>query len=145
MKNKIFAIILAMAGLAGIGALAWSTKTKEPAAKTPWQAAPPQAAAPGGNVHVENGTQIIEITTKGGYSPKTTAARPNTPTILKIITEGTFDCLSVLAIPSLDYRVRLPLSGATEVQIPPQPPNSALTGQCSMGMDSFEIKFIMPD
>lgn len=149
MKKKAFAAVVVIAGLVSTGMLAmliWKP-VAEPAQAVaePSPAAEQQAATPGGNVHIENGLQIIEITTKGGYSPKTTTAQADMPTVLRIITAGTFDCLSVLVIPGLDYRARLPINGTTEVQAPPQQPGSKLTGQCSMGMDSFEIRFVTPE
>ena len=93
------------------------------------------------NVSVVGGRQIIEISAKGGYMPKVTAAKANMPTIIKVGTRGTFDCSSALSIPSLGYRKNLPPSGETLIDVPPQKSGSTLRGICAMGMYSFQINF----
>lgn len=93
------------------------------------------------NVSVVDGTQVITIGAKGGYSPKVTAAKAGVPTIIKVGTRGTFDCSSALAIPSLGYRNNLPPSGETLIDVPPQKPGSVLQGLCAMGMYNFQIRF----
>ena len=93
------------------------------------------------NVSIVGGSQIIEISAKGGYSPQNITAKAGTPTTLKIKTSGTFDCSSSLTIPKLDYQTNLPPSGETVVVVPPQKAGSTLTGLCSMGMYSFTIRF----
>jgi hypothetical protein len=35
----------------------------------------------------------------------------------------------------------LPMSGLTEIEIPPQAPGTTLTGTCAMGMYRLNIKF----
>ena len=93
------------------------------------------------NVSIVGGSQIIEISAKGGYSPQNITAKAGTPTTLKIKTSGTFDCSSSLTIPKLGYQTNLPPSGETVVDVPPQKAGSTLTGLCSMGMYSFTIRF----
>jgi plastocyanin domain-containing protein len=93
------------------------------------------------NVSIIDGKQVIEITAKGGYSPRNTIAKANMPTVLKVKTNGTFDCSSGLSIPSIGYQEYLPSSGETLIEIPQQKENSTLQGLCSMGMYNFEIKF----
>ena len=93
------------------------------------------------NVSVVGGSQIIEISAKGGYSPQNITAKADTATTLKIKTSGTFDCSSALTIPKLGYQTNLPPSGETVVDVPPQKAGSTLTGLCSMGMYSFTIRF----
>ena len=93
------------------------------------------------NVSVVGGRQIIEISAKGGYMPKVTAAKANMPTIIKVDTRGTFDCSSALSIPSLGYRKNLPSSGETLIDVPPQKSGSTIRGICAMGMYSFQINF----
>lgn len=92
-------------------------------------------------VSVQDGTQLIDITVKGGYSPRRTVARADMPTILRMKTNGTFDCSSALAIPSLNYQNNLPPSGVTEIEVPPQKAGTTLQGRCSMGMYHFEVAF----
>ena len=93
------------------------------------------------NVSVVGGSQTIEISAKGGYSPQSTTAKAGTPTTLKIKTSGTFDCSSALSIPKLGYQTILSPSGETVVDVPPQKAGTVLTGLCSMGMYSFTIRF----
>lgn len=93
------------------------------------------------NVSIVDGKQIIEIGAKGGYSPRTTNAQANIPTVIKMKTNGSFDCSSALVIPSLNYRNNLPLSGETLIEVPAQKPGSKLQGLCAMGMYSFTIDF----
>ncbi|HMP67258.1 MAG TPA: hypothetical protein PKA60_00720 [Candidatus Paceibacterota bacterium] len=93
------------------------------------------------NVSVVDGVQIITITAKGGYSPRTTNAKADIPTVIKMDTAGTFDCSSALAIPNLSYRSYLPPSGETLIDIPAQKSGTKLQGLCSMGMYNFAINF----
>lgn len=93
------------------------------------------------NVSIVGGSQTIEISAKGGYSPQSTTAKAGTPTTLKIKTSGTFDCSSALSIPKLGYQTILSPSGETVVDVPPQKAGTVLTGLCSMGMYSFTIRF----
>jgi plastocyanin domain-containing protein len=96
--------------------------------------------APGSNVVVTNGIQVIDLTAKTGYSPKKTTAKAGMPTTLQIDTDGTFDCSSSILIPSLSITKQLPSSGTTEVDLG-TPQVGALQGTCAMGMYRFEIDF----
>lgn len=87
------------------------------------------------------GKQIIEIRAKGGYDPTQTMAKADVPTIIRIKTEGTFDCSSSLSIPSLNKRLALPPTGTTEIEVPPQKAGSSLNGVCTMGMYRFAVNF----
>jgi len=93
------------------------------------------------NVSIVNGEQIIEITARGGYSPRFTTAQADIPTIIRMRTSGSFDCSSAVSIPSLGYRGNLPPSGTTDIEVPPQKSGSTLQGLCAMGMYNFQIKF----
>jgi plastocyanin domain-containing protein len=88
-----------------------------------------------------NGRQIVSIKAKGGYYPQVNTAKANTPTILKVTTNATFDCSSALVIPSLGYRKSLPPSGDTLIDIPAQAAGTKLQGLCAMGMYNFSIQF----
>jgi plastocyanin domain-containing protein len=77
---------------------------------------------------------------KGGFSPIHSIAKANIPTILRVDTEGTFDCSSVIRIPSLDLSENLPMSGTTDIDIGVQKV-ATLDGTCGMGMYPFDIKF----
>jgi plastocyanin domain-containing protein len=93
------------------------------------------------NVYIEKGTQIVEIRVKGGYFPQVTNASSGLPTVLRFITNSTFDCSSALNIPSLNFQTNLPLSGTTDVPIPVPAQNTKLQGLCSMGMYNFIVNF----
>ncbi len=93
------------------------------------------------NVTIKDGVQYVSIDAKGGYTPSTTLAQADTPTIIKVNTKGTFDCSSALVIPSLGYRSNLPSSGETVINVPPQKAGTKLQGLCAMGMYNFSISF----
>lgn len=95
----------------------------------------------GSNVITESGKQIIEITAKGGYTPRVTTASSGVPTVIRVKTQGTFDCSSSLVIPSMNIRKTLPQNGETDIEIPAQQAGSSLQGLCSMGMYSFTVNF----
>ncbi|MFA5842832.1 MAG: cupredoxin domain-containing protein [Candidatus Gracilibacteria bacterium] len=96
---------------------------------------------PSSNVSVMDGTQIIEIQVRGGYSPRETYAQAGIPTVLKMETKGTLDCSSYVQIPSLNIQQSLPLSGIKEFEIPTQEAGTTLNGLCGMGMYNFKIHF----
>ena len=85
-------------------------------------------------------SQIIEITAKGGYTPRKSIAKAGIPTILRLNTNGTFDCSSSVRIPSLDIFKNLPQSGTTDIDLGIQNVGT-LNGSCGMGMYPFEIQF----
>ena|SRR3989344_5003643 len=131
MKTKATAIsILAVAVLIG-GAIVFSGQNDLNAGT--WQDV--------NNVSVVDGKQIITINAKGGYSPKVTTAKAGIPTVIKMSTQGTFDCASALTIPSLGYRKNLPPSGETLIDVPPQKSGAVIQGVCAMGMYNFQVQF----
>ena len=93
------------------------------------------------NVSVADGKQIVEIDAKGGYAPKLTAAKAGMPTVLRMKTNGTFDCSAGVVIPSLSVRQNLPPSGSTDIEVPPQQSGTQLQGLCIMGMYHFAVQF----
>lgn len=101
----------------------------------------PQVVDDANNVSIVDGTQVIAITAKGGYSPRVTNAKAGIPTVIKMDTRGTFDCSSALAIPSIGYRNNLPPSGETTIEIPPQAAGTSMRGLCAMGMYNFSVNF----
>ncbi|MEK7638941.1 MAG: cupredoxin domain-containing protein [Patescibacteria group bacterium] len=128
MKPTIIAIIIS-------GALVLSafilTQNKTAPANSP----------PVDNVASEAGKQIVSISAKGGYFPRFSKAKADTPTTLRVETTGTFDCSSALTIPSLNYQKNLPPSGVMDIELQPQKAGTTLKGLCSMGMYEFEIAF----
>lgn len=93
------------------------------------------------NVFMENGKQIVEITARGGYSPRVSEAKALIPTIIRMNTIGSLDCSSALSLPSIKYRQNLPMKGKTDIEIPPQKAGAKFRGLCAMGMYSFVINF----
>jgi plastocyanin domain-containing protein len=96
---------------------------------------------PSQNVSIVDGKQIIEITAKGGYAPRSTVAKAGIPTVLRVKTQGTFDCSSALTIPKLNYQKSLSATGVEEITVNPDQAQGTLQGMCSMGMYSFKIAF----
>lgn len=89
----------------------------------------------------DENTQILDLTAKGGYSPKIINAKASINTILRVKTAGTFDCSTALVIPKLGIRKNLPPTATTEIAIAPQQAGTSLKGTCSMGMYNFLINF----
>lgn len=93
------------------------------------------------SVSIIDGTQIIDISAKGGYSPRVIAAKAGMPTTLRVQTNGTFDCSASLIIPKLSYQKSLQSSGTEEIVITPEQAQGTMRGLCAMGMYNFQIKF----
>ena len=130
MKSTIIAVII---GVVLVGGTLMFTK------KTPARQLETTTAV--NNVTETDGIQSISIIAKGGYSPKLVTAKADTKTILKVQTNGTFDCSASLNIPALSYQKNLPATGITEVELPPQKAGTTIEGLCGMGMYKFEIAF----
>lgn len=94
-----------------------------------------------GSVVMENGRQVIDIAAKGGYSPRFVEAKAGVPTDLRVLTNGTYDCSSSIAIPSLGYQKLLPATGTETISLTAEQAQGTLKGTCSMGMYRFEIAF----
>lgn len=93
------------------------------------------------NITLVDGKQLIAITAKGGYSPRLTKAKANTPTTINLLTNGSYDCSIAFTMPALGIRKDLPATGVTPIEIPPQEPGATIKGLCSMGMYYFTIAF----
>lgn len=92
-------------------------------------------------VSIVNGKQVIDISAKGGYSPRAVTAKAGMPTVLRVSTRGTFDCSASLVIPKLQYQKFLQPTGTEEVAISAEQAQGTLQGLCGMGMYNFQIKF----
>lgn len=90
---------------------------------------------------VVDGTQFVDITARGGYSPRVVLAKAGVPTVLRVITNGTFDCSAGVVIPKLSYQKFLKPSGIEEIAISAEQATGTLQGLCAMGMYNFQIKF----
>lgn len=90
---------------------------------------------------IVDGKQVIDITAKGGYSPRVVVAKAGVPTTLRMTTNGTFDCSASVVIPKLSYQKFLQPSGIQEIPISAEQAQGTLQGLCAMGMYNFQIKF----
>lgn len=95
---------------------------------------------PGQNVEVKDGIQYINITARGGYSPRKSVAKADIPTVLRFNTNGTFDCSSSVRIPSMNINKMLAQAGSTDIDLG-NPKLGTLQGTCGMGMYFFEVEF----
>lgn len=95
----------------------------------------------GDNVSIQDGKQVVEITAKGKYAPRLTTAQADMPTVLKVRTQGTFDCTAALTVPAVSYKAMLEPTGVAVIEIPPQKPGAVVQGVCAMGMYNFQVKF----
>ncbi len=125
MKNTILSLVVAVALISGVMYFAGNSNT----------------ASSTKNVFMENGKQIVEINAKSGYSPKLTAAKAGIPTVLRMKTNGTYDCSAGLRIPSISYQTFLPASGSTDIDIPSQDAGGSIDAVCVMGMYNFAVNF----
>ena len=132
MKNTIISIIIASTLI--ILAIVFTSGKKS----TPEQNIQNETIV--NNVSIVDGKQIIEIKAKGGYTPRVSIAKADTPTILRFNTNGTFDCSSSVRIPSMGISKFLPQSGITDIDLGIQK-TGTLQGTCGMGMYPFEIQF----
>lgn len=124
-KTALIVITLGLVVVLGIVFLGGGSKSQETA---------------GQNVEVKDGVQYINITARGGYTPRKSIAKSGIPTVLRFNTNGTFDCSSSVRIPSMNISKMLSQSGSTDVDLG-NPKLGTLQGTCGMGMYSFEVEF----
>ena len=94
----------------------------------------------GDNVSVVDGIQIITLRARGGYQPRNSVAKAGIPTVIRFVTNNTYDCSSFVRFPSLNILKTLPPTGTTDVNIGSQEAIS-LKGSCGMGMYTFQVDF----
>lgn len=92
-------------------------------------------------VTVENGTQYVSITAKGGYTPRAVTAKAGTKTVIRIKSAGAFDCSSTVVIPSLSFQKSLQADEVAEISVPIEKTQGKLQGVCGMGMYNFVVNF----
>lgn len=129
--NKQVAMSIIISGLLIVGAILFVSDGSATDANT------------GNSSVVSNvdGKQFIDISAKGGYSPRIITAKAGAPTTLRVKTRGTYDCSGSLVIPSLRYQKLLQPSGVEEIIISAEQAQGAMRGLCAMGMYSFQIRF----
>ncbi len=106
-----------------------------------WLATQSSGGAASGTATVVDGIQYVDISAKGGYSPRVVSAKAGMPTVLRVKTSGTFDCSASLVIPKLSYQKFLQSSGTEEIRIGSEQAQGTMQGLCSMGMYNFQIRF----
>ncbi|MDO8561471.1 MAG: cupredoxin domain-containing protein [bacterium] len=106
-----------------------------------WFAGKPAGIDNASAVSIVDGKQLIDISAKGGYSPRIVLAKAGLPTTLRVATRGTFDCSASLVIPKLQYQKFLSPTGTEEIPISAEQAQGTMQGLCSMGMYNFQIKF----
>lgn len=94
-----------------------------------------------GSAVMEDGVQVVDITARAGYSPRVTKAKAGVPTVIRMNTNGTYDCSMALAIPDLDYQSYLKPTGVEEIQVTAEKAQGILRGMCSMAMYHFQVDF----
>jgi P-type Cu+ transporter len=85
--------------------------------------------------------QIIEITARGGYTPRLIKAKAGLTTVIRIKTQNTYDCSAALVLPKLNYQKFLEANGVEEITLQPEQAQGSFNGLCSMGMYSFRVDF----
>jgi plastocyanin domain-containing protein len=125
MKSTILAIVVSLVLI--VGAVTLVSKNEG-------------TQVPANNVSVTDNKQIVEIIAKGGYTPGKSVAKAGIPTILRMNTNGTFDCSIAVRIPSLGLSKNLTPTASTDIDLGTPGPG-VLRGLCSMGMYFFEIDF----
>lgn len=126
MKYTVIAIIFAVALVVSTIMFTSNSKTADGGSQS--------------NVSIVDGKQIIDLRAKGGYAPRSSFAKAGMPTILRVTTNGTFDCSSAIRIPSMNISRNLSATGIAEIDLG-NPYAGTLNGTCGMGMYPFEIQF----
>jgi uncharacterized protein len=88
-----------------------------------------------------DGSQSLAVLADGGYLAVKAKAKAGKPSILRVYTNGTYDCSRAFMIPSMGIQKILPAKGVVEFKIPSQGAGNVLRGTCSMGMYRFSITF----
>jgi plastocyanin domain-containing protein len=88
-----------------------------------------------------DGSQSLAVLAEGGYLAVKAKAKAGKPAILRVYTNGTYDCSRAFIIPSLGIKKILPAKGVVEFKIPSKNAGTVLRGTCSMGMYRFSITF----
>lgn len=92
------------------------------------------------NVQVVEGVQYVNIFAKTGYSPRNSIVKPDIPTKLVVKTENTYDCSLALVIRSVGFQKMLESTGEEVIDLGALNSGDKISGTCSMGMYSFNIK-----
>jgi len=102
---------------------------------------PDPTVAAVGKATIENGVQYVDIDVQAGYSPQTTQATAGQQTVIRMHTKNTYDCSSIVVIPSLGYQKSLDPTGVVEIPVSADKAQGTIDGRCGMGMYRFSIVF----
>lgn len=94
------------------------------------------------NVEIRDGVQYVNITAKGGYSPRVTEIKGGIPTKLIVKTDGTYDCSASLVVRSVGFQKILQPTGEEVIDLGTPKSGEKVQGVCGMGMYNFLIKFV---
>jgi plastocyanin domain-containing protein len=133
MKYFLIILVVAVLGIGGIFIIGNKKSNNSPST--------PITSNGASNVQFAGNKQIITIEAKGGYNPKNTTVKADTPTELDIKTNGTVDCSSYVIIKDIDFKANLKPTGTEKISIKPQPKGTVIQGYCGMGMYSFQLLF----
>lgn len=131
MKSTSFSIIIAAVIISGALLIVGSGRAPQSGSAT---------TEPVQNVTVADNVQVVEIRAKGAYTPRVSVAKAGIPTVLRVNTNGTYDCSAAIRVPSLGISKMLPPNGSTDLALG-TPGTGTLRGTCGMGMYNFEIRF----
>lgn len=98
-----------------------------------------RSSVTGAALAVANGRQVITIVARGGYLPRDSIAKAGIPSVIRIVTQNTFDCSRALFLPSLGVQKILPATGTAEFELPALKAGTEFYGVCAMGMYAFRI------
>lgn len=93
------------------------------------------------NTEVQDGVQYVNITAKGGYSPRSSQVKAGIPTKLVVKTDGTYDCSSSLVVGSVGFQKILQPTGEEIIDLGTPKAGDKVQGVCGMGMYNFTVNF----
>ncbi len=93
------------------------------------------------NTTIRDGVQYVDITARGGYTPRVSRATAGIPTKLVVTTDGTYDCSASLVVRSAGFQKILQPTGEEVIDVGTPQSGEKIQGTCGMGMYSFEIDF----
>lgn len=130
MKSTILALIVS-AGIIGAAVL-WIAVRPQPASSDP---------TPSSAILDSTGTQHVTLVAHNGYHPHSFTAKANTPTILTLVTDNTFDCSANVTIATLHYTTQLPATGTTTIDLGIRSSGETIIGGCASNSNGFTIVF----
>ncbi len=93
------------------------------------------------NTEIRDGVQYVNITAKGGYSPRSSQVKAGIPTKLVVKTDGTYDCTASLVVRSVGFQKILQPTGEEIIDLGTPKSGEKIQGVCGMGMYNFALNF----